>query len=79
MLFVTTLFTRRTCTTSCQPKNGRLVTVEYDTLSDFGRVHGNNLHSVDGMILANGYHVLREDFAASPGVARSGTGSGRRE
>lgn len=55
-------------------KNGQRVTVEYDTFSDFGRVHGYNVHSVDGMILANGEHVLREDFAASAGVAQKGPG-----
>jgi hypothetical protein len=56
-------------------KNGQPVTVEYDTFSDFGKMRGYNVHSVDGVILANGYHVLREDFAAISGVARSGTGS----
>jgi hypothetical protein len=56
-------------------KNGQPVTVEYDTFSDFGRVFGYNVHSVDGMILANGYHVLRSDFAASSGVASEGSGS----
>jgi hypothetical protein len=56
-------------------KNGQPVTVEYDTFSDFGRVFGYNVHSVDGMILANGYHVLRGDFAASSGVASEGSGS----
>jgi hypothetical protein len=56
-------------------KNGQAVTVEYDTFSDFGRVRGYNVHSVDGMILANGYHVLREDFAATAGAAREVGGS----
>ena len=56
-------------------KNGQSVTVEYDTFSDFGRVRGYNVHSVDGMVLANGYHVLREDFAATAGAARTGAGS----
>lgn len=56
-------------------KNGQLVTVEYDTFSDFGRVRGYNVHSVDGMVLANGYHVLRDDFAGAAGVARKGPGS----
>ena len=50
------------------PRNGLLVTVQYDTFSDFGKVRGYNVHSVDGMILANGYHVLREDFAVSSGM-----------
>jgi hypothetical protein len=56
-------------------RNGQLVTVEYDTFSDFGKVRGYNVHSVDGMVLANGYHVLRDDFAASAGVAGTGAGS----
>jgi hypothetical protein len=56
-------------------RNGQLVTVEYDTFSDFGKVRGYNVHSVDGMVLANGYHVLRDDFAASAGVAGTGPGS----
>jgi len=56
------------------PKNGHLVTVEYDTFSDFGKIRGFNVHSVDGKVLANGYHVLREDFAAAAGVAREGPG-----
>ena len=53
------------------PKNGQPVTVEYDTFNDFGKVRGYNVHSIDGFILANGYHVSRPDFAASAGVAGS--------
>jgi hypothetical protein len=49
-------------------KNGQPVTAEYDTYSDFGRVSGYNVHSVDGM-------RLREDFASTAGVARKGAGS----
>jgi hypothetical protein len=56
-------------------KNGQPVTVEYDISSDFGKMRGYNVHSVDGMILANRYHVLRDDFAATAGVARAGSGS----
>jgi hypothetical protein len=56
-------------------KNGQPVTVEYDAFSTFGKMSGYNVHSVDGMILANGYHVLKEDFAATAGVARAGAGS----
>jgi hypothetical protein len=56
-------------------KNGQSVTVEYDTFSDFGRVHGYNVHSVDGMILANGDHVLRDDFAGAAGSASEGLGT----
>jgi hypothetical protein len=51
------------------PKNGQLVTVEYDTFNDFGKVRGYNVHSIDGFILGNGYQVSRPDFAASAGVA----------
>ena len=61
------------------PKNGHLVTVEYDTLSDFAKVRGYNVHSVDGKLLANGDHVLREDFAGAAGVAREGRGPARAE
>jgi hypothetical protein len=49
-------------------KDGQAVTVEYDTFTDFGKVRGYNVGSVDGMRLANGYHVLEPDFAASAGV-----------
>jgi hypothetical protein len=49
-------------------KNEQLVTAEYDTFSDFGKVRAYNVHAVDGIILANGYHGLRDDFAASAGV-----------
>ncbi len=52
-------------------KNGQPVTVEYDTFSDLGKVRGYNVHSVDGIILANGYHVLRQDFAGSAGIVAS--------
>ena len=57
------------------PKDGQSVIVEYDTFSDFGKVRGYNVHSIDGIILANGYHVLREDFAGSAGVLQKGEGS----
>ena len=57
-------------------KNGQPVTVEYDTFRSFGRMSGYNVHSVDGMILANGDHVLRDDFAATSGLASKGAGSG---
>ena len=54
-------------------KNGPIVTVEYDTFSDFGKVRGYNVGSVDGIRLANGYHVLRPDFAASAGIVGNST------
>ncbi len=50
-------------------EDGKRVTVVYDTFSDFGKVRGYNVHSIDGIVLANGYHVLRPDFAASAGSA----------
>jgi hypothetical protein len=34
-------------------ENGQIVTVEYETFSDFGKVRGYRLHSVDGMVQAN--------------------------
>jgi hypothetical protein len=49
-------------------KNGQPVMAEYDTVSDFGKVRGYNVRSVDGMVLANGYHVLRPEFASSAGI-----------
>jgi hypothetical protein len=57
------------------PKNGQPVTVEYDTFSDFGKMRGYNVHSVDGIVLVNGYHVSRDDYAATAGVAMAGAGS----
>jgi hypothetical protein len=58
-------------------KNGQMVTVEYDTFSDFGRVRGYNVHSVDRKVLVNGDHLVRDDFAAGSGVAKEGSGSAR--
>jgi hypothetical protein len=59
------------------PKNGQRVTVEYDTFpSIFGGELGYNVHSVGGMILANGTHVLRGDFAGTAGVVASKRGDG---
>jgi len=49
-------------------KNGQPVVVEYDTFSDFGKVRGYNVRSVDGIMLAKGYHVLKPEFAAFAGV-----------
>jgi hypothetical protein len=50
-------------------KDGKRVTVIYDTFSDFGKVRGYNIHSIDAIVLANGYRVLRPDFASSAGIA----------
>ena len=53
-------------------KNGQRVTVEYDTFpSLFGGELAYNVHSVDGIILANGTPVLRGDFAGTAGVVAS--------
>lgn len=50
------------------PKNGQQVMVEYDTFSDFGKVRGYNVHSIDGFVLANGYHLVRPDYGAGSGA-----------
>lgn len=55
-----------------QAKDGKRVTVEYDTFTDFGKVTGYNVHSVDGIVLADWKHVLRPEFAASAGVEMAG-------
>jgi hypothetical protein len=52
-------------------KNGQQVTVDYDTSSNFGKVYGYTVQSVDGMTLANGEFPLRPEFAASSGVTAS--------
>lgn len=53
-------------------KNGQRVTVEYDTFPSIFRGElGYNVHSVSGIILANGTHVLRRDFASTAGVVAS--------
>jgi len=58
-------------------KNGQPVTVEYETFSDFWKIRGYNVRSVDGKMLASGYHVLKPEFAGSSGVtAFGGGGSG---
>ncbi len=41
-------------------KTGSTVTVEYNVFSDFGRERGYNVRSVDGLVLANGEHVVRD-------------------
>jgi hypothetical protein len=60
-------------------KNGESVMVEYDTFSDFGKVRGYNVHSIDGKILANGYHMVKPEYAGSSGVASAGAGTASRE
>jgi hypothetical protein len=56
-------------------KNGQSVTVEYDTFTDFGKVRGYNVRSVDGKMLANGDHVLKPEFAGGAGVMKAGAGT----
>jgi hypothetical protein len=36
------------------------VTVEYNVFSDFGRERSYNVRSVDGVVLANGMHVIKD-------------------
>jgi hypothetical protein len=52
-------------------KTGLPVTVEYDTFTSFGTVTGYNVHSVNGMVLANGYSLVREDFGGTSGSSAS--------
>lgn len=49
-------------------KKGNPVTVEYDTWSQFGRVYGYNVRSIDGIELANGSHVLWPGILGVNGV-----------
>jgi hypothetical protein len=41
-------------------QRGNTVTVEYNVFSDFGRERGYNVRSVDGVVLANGMHVIKD-------------------
>jgi hypothetical protein len=41
-------------------EHGDTVTVEYNVFSDFGRERGYNVRSVDGVVLANGMHVIKD-------------------
>jgi hypothetical protein len=41
-------------------KRGHTVMVEYNIFTDFGREHGYNVRSVDGLLLANEKHVVRD-------------------
>lgn len=56
-------------------KNGKSVTVEYDTWSEFGKVYGYNVHSVDGTVLANGFHVFQPENLGVNGVSSKGGGT----
>jgi hypothetical protein len=61
-------FRSKTLHDSLIPLNGKQVTVEYDTTMDFEKVRGYNVHSVNGIVLANG------DVPAS-GIFVPGAGS----
>jgi hypothetical protein len=41
-------------------KHSDTVTVEYNVFSDFGRVHSYNVRSVDGVLLQDGQHVVKD-------------------
>jgi hypothetical protein len=41
-------------------KRGNTVTVEYNVFSDFVRERSYNVRSVDGAVLANGMHVIKD-------------------
>jgi hypothetical protein len=57
------------------PKHGQLVTVEFDTFTDFGKMSGYNVHSIDGIVLANGYHSLHPAWGGESGVVSAGAGT----
>jgi hypothetical protein len=57
------------------PKQGQLVTVEFDTVTDFGRLRGYNVHSIDGIVLANGYHSLHPGWGGESGSVSTGEGT----
>lgn len=42
------------------PRNGQTVTVEYNLFSDFGKEHSYNVRSVDGLLLSEGQHKVRD-------------------
>jgi len=58
------------------PKDRRTVTVEYNIFSDFGKEPGYNVRSVDGVLLANREHTVR-DYERFSGqiLGNSGTSS----
>jgi hypothetical protein len=41
-------------------KEGHTITVQYNIFSDFGKERGYNVRSVDGLLLANGEHTVRD-------------------
>jgi len=43
------------------PKDGQTVDVQYNTFSDFGRQRGYNVRSVDGVLLNDDQHTVRDD------------------
>jgi hypothetical protein len=42
------------------PKDGQTVTVEYNIFSDFGKERSYNVRSVDGLLLADRQHTVRD-------------------
>jgi hypothetical protein len=42
------------------PKDGHTITVEYNIFSDFGKERSYNVRSIDGLLLANGQHIVRD-------------------
>jgi hypothetical protein len=41
-------------------KRGDTVTVEYNVFSDFGRTRSHNVRSVDGILLSDGHHMVKD-------------------
>ncbi|MGC1965631.1 MAG: hypothetical protein WA673_04175 [Candidatus Acidiferrales bacterium] len=56
-------------------KNGQRVSVEFDTFNDFGKVRDYNVHSIDGIVMANGDHLLRPEYAGISGIESTGEGA----
>ena len=42
------------------PKNGQTVSVEYNIFSDFGKERSYNVRSIDGLLLNNAQHTVRQ-------------------
>jgi hypothetical protein len=59
------------------PKDGRTVEVEYNIFRDFGKERSYNVRSVDGFLLNEGQHTVR-DFERFGGQILANTGSSAR-
>jgi len=58
------------------PKDRRTVTVEYNIFSDFGKERSYNVRSVDGVLLANREHTVRDyELFSGQILGNSGTSS----